>query len=145
MAIRISKTSKNSGVTFNQKEVMDYLTEKFGRRKMLKIYDEALTKAAEVVYKAVKANIRYFRDTGAEYAEVKLTDPFWESGLRTVRIYWEGEKHRYSIVHLNEKGFHARNGKFIRPKGMGAIDKALRSARKTFYDTYTKEVEKLLL
>ena len=52
--------------------------------------------------------------------------------------------HRYSIVHLNEKGFHARNGKFIRPKGFGAIDKALRTAEKEFYKTVQEEVEKLL-
>lgn len=42
------------------------------------------------------------------------------------------------------KGFHARNGKFIRPKGFGAIDKALRTAEKEFYKTVQEEVEKLL-
>ena len=49
-------------------------------------------KPGKVVLEAVKANIRYFRDTGAEYGEAKLSDPKWERGQRTVRIYWEGEK-----------------------------------------------------
>lgn len=140
------RAGKNLGVTFNEKEIEAYLTNRFGEKKMLKIYDEALKKAGEHVYKAVKNNIKYFRDTGAEYAEVKMTKPYWESGggLRTIRLYWEGPDNRYAVVHLNEKGFYARNGKFVRPKGMGAIDKALRSSRKIFFDTYKKEVEKLL-
>lgn len=127
-----------------QKELFNQLDKKFSKRERRRIFDIALVAAGEEVLKAVSDNIRYFRDTGAEYGEVKLSDPYWEGAYRSIRVYWEGPKHRYSIVHLNEKGFHARNGKFIRPKGLGAIDKAIRSSKKTFYRTYQEEVEKLL-
>ncbi|QDX01668.1 hypothetical protein DWB90_08875 [Staphylococcus chromogenes] len=123
---------------------MQELEKRFSKRKMKDIYDKALIAAGNEVLKAVKANIRYFRDTGAEYGEAKLSRPEWEKGMRSVRVYWEGPQHRYSVVHLNEKGFHARNGKFIRPKGMGAIDKAVRSSRQTFYKVVEREVSKLL-
>lgn len=120
------------------------LEKRFSKKNRTKIFDKALTEAGEVIHSAVKSNIRYFRDTGAEYGEVKLSKPFWEQGTRTVAVYWEGPQHRYAIVHLNEKGFHARNGKFIKPRGMGAIDKAMRSAKRTYYKTFRQEVEKLL-
>lgn len=127
-----------------QKELFKELDKKFGKRQRRKIFDIALVAAGEELLKAVKANIRYFRDTGKEYGEAKLSEPYWEGTYRSIRIYWEGPSQRYSIVHLNEKGFHARNGKFIRPKGLGAIDKAIRASKKTFYKVYEEEVEKLL-
>lgn len=140
MSLKIQKT----GVFFDEKAIMEELDKRFSKRKMIQIYDKALIAAGNEVLKAVKANIRYFRDTGAEYGEAKLSKPEWEKGLRSVRVYWEGPQHRYSVVHLNEKGFYARNGKFIRPKGMGAIDKAIRSSRQTFYKVVEQEVSKLL-
>lgn len=140
MSLKIQRT----GVFFDEKAIMAELDKRFSKRKMIQIYDKALIAAGNEVLKAVKANIRYFRDTGAEYGEAKLSKPEWEKGLRSVRVYWEGPQHRYSVVHLNEKGFYARNGKFIRPKGMGAIDKAIRSSRQTFYKVVEQEVSKLL-
>lgn len=133
-----------TGIIFNEKEIMKELETKFSRRKMMQVYDKALISAGEVIKTAVKANLKYFRDTGAEYGEVKLSKPKWENGARSIRVYWEGPHHRYSIVHLNEKGFHDRSGKFVRPKGYGAIDKAIRSAKSTFYKVLEEEVEKLL-
>lgn len=127
-----------------QKEFFKELDKKFGKRQRRKIFDIALVAAGEELLKAVKDNIRYFRDIGEEYGEAKLSEPYWEGTYRSIRIYWEGPSQRYSIVHLNEKGFHARNGKFIRPKGLGAIDKAIRASKKTFYKVYEEEVEKLL-
>lgn len=125
-------------------ELQKELNRRFSRKRITQIIDDALLEAGQIVLDAIKANIRYFGDTGAEYAEAKLSKPYWDKGVRSVRVYWEGPHHRYSIVHLNEKGFHARNGKFIRPKGFGAIDKALRTAEKEFYKTVQEEVEKLL-
>lgn len=120
------------------------LEKRIVKRQMNRIIDKALVEAGKVVLETVKANIRYFRDTGAEYGEAKLSDPKWERGQRTVRIYWEGEKHRYSVVHLNEKGFYGRDGKFVKPKGMGAIDKALRASRERYFKVFEEEVQKFL-
>ncbi|MGN5882745.1 hypothetical protein [Staphylococcus simulans] len=131
-------------IKFNEQEAMKMLENKFNKTRMRKIYDKALVEAGMVMLDAVKANIKYFRDTGAEYGEAKLSKPFWDKGNRSIRIYWEGEKQRYTIVHLNEKGFHDRNGKFIKPKGMGAIDKAQRSAKDRFYKVLAEEIEKAL-
>lgn len=125
-------------------ELQKELDRRFNRKRITQIIDDALLEAGQIVLDAIKANIRYFKDTGTEYAEAKISKPYWDKGVRSVRIYWEGPHHRYSIVHLNEKGFHARNGKFIRPKGFGAIEKALRSAEVAFYKKVQEEVEKLL-
>ena len=125
-------------------ELQKELDRRFNRKRITKIIDDALLEAGQIVLDVIKANIRYFRDTGAEYAEAKISKPYWDKGVRSVRIYWEGPHHRYSIVHLNEKGFYAKNGKFVRPKGFGAIEKALRSAEVAFYKKVQEEVEKLL-
>ncbi|PCF54111.1 hypothetical protein B5C01_10805 [Staphylococcus delphini] len=129
---------------YKQADVNEELEKRIGKRRLLKITDQALVEAGEVVYETVKANLRYFRDSGAEYGEIKLSKPMWEKGNRSIRIYWEGEKQRYSIVHLNEKGFYGRDGKFIRPKGLGAIDKALRASRDRFFKVFSEEVSKLI-
>ncbi|GGG87721.1 hypothetical protein E2558_01980 [Staphylococcus pragensis] len=126
------------------KELQKELERRFSRKRLNEIIDKALIKAGKIILEAIKGNIRTFRDTGAEYAEAKLSEPYWDKGIRSIRVYWEGPHHRYSVVHLNEKGFHARNGKFIKPKGYGAIDKAIRSAEKIFYQTVQEEMEKLL-
>ncbi|MBU7228491.1 hypothetical protein [Staphylococcus pseudintermedius] len=131
-------------LTYDTKNLERELEKRLSKRALIRITDHALTEAGEVVLKAIRANLKYFRDTGAEYGEAKLSKPAWENGNRTIRVYWEGEKHRYSIVHLNEKGFYAKDGKFIRPKGMGAIDKALRASRDKFFKVYAEEVSKLL-
>ncbi|MBW0761338.1 hypothetical protein [Mammaliicoccus lentus] len=133
-----------SGVFFDEKEVYKWLENSIGKKRIRKIYDEALIKAGEKVKDAIQANLKYFRDTGAEYGEIKLSNPMWENGLRSVRIYWEGPKNRYSIIHLNEKGFHTASGKFIKPRGYAAIEKALRSAEKLFYKTIQEEIERYI-
>lgn len=125
-------------------ELLKEMDRRFNSKRITKIIDEALIEAGQLVLEAVKANIRYFRDTGAEYGEAKLSKPYWDKGVRSIRLYWEGPHHRYSVVHLNEKGFYAKNGKFIKPKGFGAIEKALRSAEVAFYKKVQEEVEKLL-
>lgn len=142
MAIKLSKTGQKSGVYFDEKEAMDYLTRKVGPTKMRKIYDLALIEAGQIVLDAIKSNIRHFRYTGAEHGEVKLSKPKWEGGKRTVIIYWEGAKDRYKVVHLNEKGFRMVNGKFFKPKGFGSIDRAMRSARESYYKKIKEEIEK---
>ncbi|EGQ4170116.1 hypothetical protein FOL42_11225 [Staphylococcus pseudintermedius] len=129
---------------YDTKKLERELEKRLSKRALMRITDRALTEAGEVVLEAIRTNLKYFRDTGAEYGEVKFSKPTWENGKRTIRVYWEGEKHRYSIVHLNEKGFYAKDGKFIRPKGMGAIDKALRASRDKFFKVYAEEVSKLL-
>ncbi|RIL71524.1 hypothetical protein BUY49_06285 [Staphylococcus devriesei] len=125
-------------------ELLKEMDRRFNSKRITKIIDEALIEAGQLVLEAVKANIRYFRDTGAEYGEAKLSKPYWDKGVRSIRLYWEGPHHRYSVVHLNEKGFYAKNGEFIKPKGFGAIEKALRSAEVVFYKKVQEEVEKLL-
>ncbi|WP_404962426.1 hypothetical protein P3K46_05215 [Staphylococcus pseudintermedius] len=102
---------------YDTKKLERELEKRLSKRALMRITDRALTEAGEVVLEAIRTNLKYFRDTGAEYGEVKLSKPTWENGKRTIRVYWEGEKHRYSIVHLNEKGFYAKDGKFIAQKG----------------------------
>lgn len=131
-------------IDYEAVDISKEVEKRLGKRKLQRITDYALEQAGEVVLDAIKANLKHFRDTGSEYGEAKLSKPMWEGGHRSVRIYWEGEKHRYSVVHLNEKGFYARNGKFVRPKGMGAIDKALRASRDKYFKVFNEELEKLI-
>ncbi|MCS4486383.1 hypothetical protein [Staphylococcus americanisciuri] len=142
MVVKIGKGIKKSGVFFDEKAVLNHIEKKVGVRKLRKIYDLALEEAGKVVLDAVKSNIRHFRYTGAEYGEVKLSKPAWEGGKRTIYVYWEGPHDRYKIVHLNEKGYHSVNGKFIKPEGIGAIDRAMRSAKESFFKKIQEELEK---
>ena len=81
------------------KQLQKDLENRFSRQRMNKIIDKALIKAGNIVLDAIKSNIRYFRDTGAEYGEAKLSAPYWDKGVRSVRVYWEGP-HPVSYTHL---------------------------------------------
>ena len=49
------------------KQLQKDLENRFSHQRMNKIIDKALIKAGNIVLDAIKSNIRYFRDTGAEY------------------------------------------------------------------------------
>ncbi|MGO1988464.1 hypothetical protein [Mammaliicoccus vitulinus] len=122
------------------KELETQLERKLGRKKTNKIIDQSLIVGGNAFIGKLKRDMATFKDTGATVDEIKLSKPEWVGGVRTVKVHWRGPKGRYRIIHLNEFGHYDRSGKWVNPKGKGAIDNALRE----FQDTYTRTVKMLL-
>ena len=120
------------------KEIEKALEKKYGARKMRQITDEALVAGGKVIVKEIKKNFESFEDTGASKDEVTLSKPFTLNGVRTIKIHWKGSKNRYTIIHLNEFG----TIKNPNPRGKGAVDRALRSGRDTYFKIVKRELEK---
>jgi hypothetical protein len=85
--------------------------------------------------------MHYFKDTGASVNEMKISSIQTSRGRIVVRIYWQGPKDRYRLIHLNEHGY-TRDGKQYTPKGMGAIDNSVRHSRKPYFETVRKGLNK---
>lgn len=106
------------------------------RRRVKQVSDkdaaDAVKDGASIVHEHMQTNFKAFADTGASKDEMKISEVRTESGKMKVFIYWEGPRHRYRLIHLNEKGY-TRNGKRYMPRGVGAIARALRSSEEVYF------------
>lgn len=116
------------------------LEEKFGKRHMRRIVDNALIKGAQVFKKEIVKQFETFKDTGQSIREIHISKPMTVGGVREVKIYWRGPKDRYRIIHLNEFG----TIKNPNPDGKGAIQRAMRSARNTYIKEVRSQIERLI-
>ncbi|MCG7838101.1 hypothetical protein MI410_09610 [Staphylococcus epidermidis] len=99
---------------------------------------ESLLNGAEVVKSAIIKEFGKFKDTGASIDEIKISKPVKSNGKSKVILYWGGPQKRYKIIHLNEYGY-TKHGKKkaskIKPRGFGAIQRALLLSRNNYKDT----------
>ncbi len=120
-------------------EMMTSIEKSLGSQKIEALSKKALLSATPEVSKRIRENLELFKDTGASIEEIKEKLVKVSGHELKVKIYWEGPKDRYKIIHLNEKGYD-RNGKRYNPRGKGAIARALRSSE----GPYFSKVEEVL-
>lgn len=102
---------------------------------MVKVQDKALIAGAKVIVEEVKTT-KALKDTGALINEVSFSKPEWINGKRTITVHWRGSKDRYKIVHLIEYGHVQKGtGKFIKPKAMGGVNRAIRQGQNKYFET----------
>lgn len=125
-----------------EKELQRELERRFGKRKMQKIVDYALTKGGGVVASIIAKDMRSFADTGKSVKSTSVSKPQTIGGVRQVKIHWNdgstGE--RYRIIHLNEYGHYDKAGKWVNTAGKGVIENALRQGRETYFSTVKAEL-----
>lgn len=118
------------------------LEKRFGIKEMVKVQDKALIAGAKVIVEEVKKQLS--KDTGALINEVSFSKPEWINGKRTITVHWRGSKDRYKIVHLIEYGHVQKGtGKFIKPKAMGGVNRAIRQGQNKYFETLKRELKKL--
>ncbi|UFA53859.1 HK97 gp10 family phage protein [Staphylococcus aureus] len=120
------------------------LEKRFGIKEMVKVQDKALIAGAKVIVEEVKKQLKPSKDTGALINEVIYTEPEWIKGKRTITVHWRGPKDRYKLVHLIENGHVQKGtGKFIKPKAMGGVNRAIRQGQNKYFETLKRELKKL--
>ncbi|MED3687293.1 hypothetical protein P4534_00340 [Peribacillus butanolivorans] len=67
---------------------------------------------------------------------MKISEPMWVAGVRTVKVYWRGPKERYRIIHLNEFGTVQNPN----PKGKGSIARAMRNAERAYREAIKQAI-----
>lgn len=118
-------------------KVLDELEKKLGKQAMQRISDKALKDAAKVFVEELKRQFETFKDTGASIEEITVTGPFWEGGIRVIKVHWRGPKGRYRIIHLNEWG----TIKNPNPRGKGAIARALKNSEIAYHQAIKKALQ----
>ena len=114
------------------------LEAKYGKAKMRKIVDKALIIGGNVVVQIIKNNMKTFEDTGKSVAQTTLSKPMTINGVRTVKIYWKGD--RETVIHLNENGHYDKAGKWVDTKGKGVIERALIQGREAYFRAVKREL-----
>lgn len=117
-------------------ELNDRLEARFGKVALQRIVDKALLAGAGVIKRELESSFQSFKDTGASIREITISEPMTLNGIRTVAIYWSGPRERYSIIHLNEFG----TIKNPRPRGKGAIERAMRAGQEAYFNAVQKEL-----
>lgn len=124
-------------------DVIKELEKQMNSRQVSKVTNEALQAGAEVVKNEVVKEFIKFKDTGSSIEEIVVSKVGTKDGVKTIKLGWNGEKERYRIIHLNEFGYD-KNGRKIKPKGYGAIKRAVDNSRKGYIETVNKELNKHL-
>lgn len=109
-------------------KLLTEMESRLGKLAMLQITDEALKKGAKVFIDQLKLELESFKDTGATIQELTVSEPYWDKGVRTIKVHWKGPKNRYAIIHLNEFG----TIKNPNPRGKGAIARALKNSERAY-------------
>lgn len=119
-------------------ELLAELDRRFGEENMNRIGDAALLKGAEVFVKYLKTSI----GTSGKYAkgwtvdDITISDPVYISGVKTIKVHFNGPRGRYRIVHLNEWG----TVKIPNPPRKGAIARAMRNAEHAYREAIKQAV-----
>lgn len=124
-------------------DVLKELEKQINPRQVSKVTNEALQAGAEIVKDRVVGEFEKFKDTGASIDEIVISKVGTRDGVKTIKLGWNGPKERYRIIHLNEFGFD-NNGRKIKPKGYGALNRAIKLSEKKYFDTVYKELKKHL-
>ncbi|PWU68315.1 hypothetical protein [Gracilibacillus dipsosauri] len=118
-------------------KLLAQLEQKLGQQALQRISDKALIEAANEFVKVLKQEFEKFKDTGASIEEITITGPYWENGVRTIKVHWRGPDGRYRIIHLNEWGTINNPN----PAGKGAIARALKNSEKAYGDAVKKALK----
>lgn len=120
-----------------QNQLLRTLEEKFGDQAVRRMTDEALRAGAPVFKRELLQQLESFRDTGGTIEDVTISEPTDISGVRVMRVHWNGPHGRYRIVHLNEWG----TIKNPNPRGKGAIARSLKNSQKDYRATIKRKLE----
>lgn len=124
-------------------KVLKNIESKLGKKRTTRVVNKALRNTGDEIVEIVKDSVSYYRKTGATVEEVVRSNVKGSSyGIKQVSVGWRGDKDRWRLVHLNEFGY-TRYGKYVRPRGMGAVQRAADKSNKIAYQNMRKDLEEL--
>ncbi|EFU14951.1 hypothetical protein [Enterococcus faecalis] len=105
-------------------EIIKNIESKLGKARTSRMVNKALKVTGVEIVKVTKNAVAYYKDSGATYDEVVKSNVKGASyGIKEIDVGWRGDKSRWRLVHLNEFGY-TKSGRYIRPRGMGAVQRA---------------------
>lgn len=124
-------------------EILANIEKKMGKAKANRVINKALRTTADEIVLLTKEAVAYYRDTGATYDEVVRGNVKGaSSGIKSIDVGWKGDMSRWRLVHLNEFGY-TRFGKYVRPQGMGAVQRAADKSKTTAWKNMREGLEEL--
>lgn len=102
--------------------------------------ERAINSGGQIVHRNIKSAMGSFKDTGASQDETSFMMDT-RRGKVQGHVFWQGPRNRYRIIHLNEHGYN-RNGRKHRPRGFGAIARALSRSEAVYFRAVRKELSR---
>ena len=126
-----------------QADILRALEAKLGKSRTTRVVNKALRDTGDDIVDVVKDSVSYYRKTGATYDEVvKSGIKGAARGIKEIDVGWRGDKDRWRLVHLNEFGY-TRFGKYVRPRGMGAVQRAADKSKEIAFKKMKDGLEEL--
>lgn len=133
----------SGGRVLGEKELLAKIEAKLGKARRVRIENKALRNTADQIVLITKEAVEYYKLTGATYDEVVRSNVKGASlGIKSISIGWRGDMSRWRLVHLNEFGY-TRFGQYVRPAGMGAVQRAADKSKEVAYRQMLKGLEEL--
>lgn len=125
-----------------EKELMKQLEKRLGKRKMLRITDNALIAGGNKVASIIENDMYRAKGkgTGKSARATSVSKPETIAGTRTVKIHWNDGSGRFRIIHLNEYGHFDKAGNWVNPTSKGVIENAMRQGREVYFATVKSEL-----
>ncbi|EMF0045322.1 hypothetical protein ACG6P0_002664 [Enterococcus hirae] len=125
-------------------EILKNLEIKLGKRKTSRLVNAVLLAAGDEMVKITKNEVVSYKKTGATHDEVVRSNIKKGHGgnnsRKEIDVGWRGDKSRWRLVHLNEFGY-TKYGKYIHPRGTGAVQRAVDKAPKTVLSNIQKRLK----
>ena len=124
-------------------DILRAIEAKLGKSRTTRVVNKALRDTGDDIVEIVKDSVSSYRNTGATYDEVvKSGIKGAARGVKEIDVGWRGDKDRWRLVHLNEFGY-TRFGKYVRPRGMGAVQRAADKSKETAFKKTKDGLEEL--
>ena len=112
----------------------------FSPERVQRIVDKALVAGGRKMVHMIKQEQVKYRETGSTVSEATLSDPMTVAGKRIVKVHWRGPKNRYAVVHLQEQGFHNRDGTYNNPDSKGSLQRTVIEGERVYAETVRDEI-----
>lgn len=106
--------------------------------------ERAINSGGQIVHKNIESALSVYSGqpgtSGASRDETSFTVDTRRGNVQG-HVYWQGPRNRYRLIHLNEHGYN-RNGRKHRPRGFGAIARALSRSEAVYFRAVRKELSR---
>ncbi|MDN6626261.1 MAG: hypothetical protein L0K82_03485 [Pisciglobus halotolerans] len=119
------------------------LQQLYSSRKTNIIMNNAMNSGAEIVENNLKSEMKKYKDSGYTEEAVTRSKARNSPNGRNVRVGFDNEHGRASIIHLGEFGYTTK-GLAVRTPAFGAVQRVAKQSETAYFSAIQRELAKMI-